>query len=219
MVPEPHTQHYFVTDSSLPQKPRQLSVDLHGHTVQVHTAAGVFSPTALDKGTAALLRNVPPPTGRHFLDIGCGWGPLTLAMGLSDPEATVTAVDVNDRSLDLTRRNAQAHGLHGVETYRPEDVPEQRRFDTVWSNPPIRVGKQALHEILLTWLPRLAPGGTAWLVVQKNLGGDSLQRWLAETLDDVQFTVDRAATDKGFRILRVQRTPEAAAARAPGAIT
>ena len=93
-----------------------------------------------------------------------------------------------------------------METYRPEDVPRQRQFDTVWSNPPIRVGKEALHEILLTWLPRLAPGGTAWLVVQKNLGGDSLQRWLGTALDAAEFTIERAATDKGFRILTVQRT-------------
>ncbi len=205
MAPEPHSAHYFVTDPSLPEKPRQISVDLRGREVRVQTAAGVFSPGDLDKGTAALLRNVPDPTGRHFLDIGCGWGPLTLAMGLADPEATVTAVDVNDRSLDLTRRNAEAHGLSHVETFRPEDVPQDRQFDTVWSNPPIRVGKEALHEILLTWLPRLAPGGTAWLVVQKNLGGDSLQRWLSTVLDAEEFTIERAATDKGFRILTVER--------------
>ena len=205
MATEPHPQHYFVTDPSLPEKPRQISVDLRGREVQVRTAAGVFSPGDLDKGTAALLRNVPDPHGQHFLDIGCGWGPLTLAMGLADPNATVTAVDVNDRSLELTRRNAQAHGLTRVETYRPEDVPRQRQFDTVWSNPPIRVGKEALHDILLTWLPRLAPGGTAWLVVQKNLGGDSLQRWLGTALDAAEFTIERAVTDKGFRILRVER--------------
>ena len=131
---------------------------------------------------------------------------MTLAMGLADPEATVTAVDVNDRSLDLTRRNADAHGLSHVETFRPEDVPQDRQFDTVWSNPPIRVGKEALHEILLTWLPRLAPGGTAWLVVQKNLGGDSLQRWLSTVLDAAEFTIERTATDKGFRILTVERS-------------
>lgn len=205
MAPEPHSAHYFVTDPSLPEKPRQISVDLRGREVRVQTAAGVFSPGDLDKGTAALLRIVPEPSGDQFLDIGCGWGPLTLAMGMADPDATVTAVDVNERSLGLTRRNAESQGLNRVETYLPQDVPRERQFDTVWSNPPIRVGKEALHDILLTWLPRLAPGGTAWLVVQKNLGGDSLQRWLGTVLDPAEFTVQRAATDKGFRILTVQR--------------
>ncbi len=66
------------------------------------------------------------------------------------------------------------------------------------------MGKQELHDILMMWLPRLAPGGTAWLVVQKNLGGDSLQRWLAATLGE-GYCVDRAATDKGFRVITVQR--------------
>jgi len=204
MAHEPPTQHYFVSDPSLPEKPRQITVELRGRTVTVGTAAGVFSPGDLDRGTAALLRTVPDPHGSSMLDIGCGWGPLTLALALAAPDAVVTAVDVNDRSLRLTAENARGLGLSGVQTLRPEDVPEGRTFDTIWSNPPIRVGKEALHGILTTWLPRLSPGGTAWLVVQKNLGGDSLQRWLADTLGD-EFTVVRAATDKGFRIITVQR--------------
>ena len=205
MASEPPVPHYFVTDPSVARKPRRLTVRLRDREVTVTTEAGVFSPGDLDKGTAALLRTVPAPAGEHFLDVGCGWGPLTLALGFADPRATVTAVDVNDRSLDLTRRNAREHGLDRVEVYRPEQVPADRTFDTVWSNPPIRVGKDALHEILLMWLPRLAPGGTAWLVVQKNLGGDSLHKWLSSRLPAELFTVQRAATDKGFRILRVQR--------------
>ena len=82
------------------------------------------------------------------------------------------------------------------------------RFDTIWSNPPIRVGKEVLHEILLTWLPRLAPEGEAYLVVQKNLGSDSLQKWLDAKLDELypgEFEVSRYATAKGFRILQVYR--------------
>lgn len=205
MASEPPVPHYFLTDPSLPRKPRRLTVDLRGRDVAVTTEAGVFSPGGLDRGTAALLRNVPAPAGEQFLDLGCGWGPLALALGFADPDATVTAVDVNDRSLDLARRNAREHGLDRVEVYRPEDVPAQRTFDTVWSNPPIRVGKAVLHEILLGWLPRLSPGGTAWLVVQKNLGGDSLQAWLGARLPGERFTVGRAATDKGFRILTVRR--------------
>ena len=149
-------------------------------------------------------KSLRPFEGLRLLDIGCGWGPLTLALALAAPDAVVTAVDVNDRSLRLTAENARELGLPGVQTLRPEDVPEDRTFDTIWSNPPIRVGKDALHEILTTWLPRLSPGGTAWLVVQKNLGGDSLQRWLADTLGE-GFTVARAATNKGFRIITVQR--------------
>ncbi|MDO4919538.1 class I SAM-dependent methyltransferase [Kocuria sp.] len=204
MALEPPAQHYFVTDPDLPERPRRIRVTLRGREVEVGTAAGVFSPADLDRGTAALLRHVPDPAGTSLLDVGCGWGPLSIALAQAAPEATVTAVDVNERSLRLTAANARDLGLSGVETHLPEDVPPGRTFDTIWSNPPIRVGKNALHEILTTWLPRLAPGGTAWLVVQKNLGGDSLQRWLADTLGP-DFTVARAATDKGFRVITVRR--------------
>lgn len=204
MAAEHPVPHYFVSNPSLPEKRRRIGVELRGRHVDVVTAAGVFSPGDLDKGTAALLRTVPDPQGTDLLDIGCGWGPITIALAQVAPEARVTAVDVNQRSLQLTAENARSLGLTGVETALPQDVPEGRTFDTIWSNPPIRVGKDALHEILTTWLPRLNPGGTAWLVVQKNLGGDSLQRWLAQTLT-ADFRVERAATDKGFRIIAVHR--------------
>ena len=204
MAAEHPVPHYFVSDPSLPEKRRRIGVELRGRPVDVVTAAGVFSPGDLDKGTAALLRTVPDPQGTDLLDIGCGWGPITIALAQAAPEARVTAVDVNQRSLQLTAENARSLGLTGVETALPQDVPEGRTFDTIWSNPPIRVGKDALHEILTTWLPRLNPGGTAWLVVQKNLGGDSLQRWLAQTLT-ADFRVERAATDKSFRIIAVHR--------------
>ena len=204
MAAEHPVPHYFVSDPSLPEKRRRIGVELRGRHVDVVTAAGVFSPGDLDKGTAALLRTVPDPQGTDLLDIGCGWGPITIALAQAAPEARVTAVDVNQRSLQLTAENARSLGLTGVETALPQDVPEGRTFDTIWSNPPIRVGKDARHEILTTWLPRLNPGGTAWLVAQKNLGGDSLQRWLAQTLT-ADFRVERAATDKGFRIIAVHR--------------
>lgn len=204
MAAEHPVPHYFVSDPSLPEKRRRIGVELRGRHVDVVTAAGVFSPGDLDKGTAALLRTVPDPQGTDLLDIGCGWGPITIALAQAAPEARVTAMDVNQRSLQLTAENARSLGLTGVETALPQDVPEGRTFDTIWSNPPIRVGKDALHEILTTWLPRLNPGGTAWLVVQKNLGGDSLQRWLAQTLT-ADFRVERAATDKSFRIIAVHR--------------
>ena len=204
MAAEHPVPHYFVSDPSLPEKRRRIGVELRGRHVDVVTAAGVFSPGDLDKGTAALLRTVPDPQGTDLLDIGCGWGPITIALAQAAPEARVTAVDVNQRSLQLTAENARSLGLTGVEAALPQDVPEGRTFDTIWSNPPIRVGKDALHEILTTWLPRLNPGGTAWLVVQKNLGGDSLQRWLAQTLT-ADFRVERAATDKSFRIIAVHR--------------
>lgn len=199
------TEHYFSATPATPDERHPRTVTLRGHTVAVATATGVFSHGGLDKGTRVLLAEVPdPPATGTFLDLGCGWGPVALSLALAAPAATVWAVDVNERALDLTTANAAALGLAHVHTSLPADVPTQVSFDVIWSNPPIRVGKDHLHELLSTWLPRLAAGGTAWLVVAKNLGADSLQRWLAQGLG-TSYAVTRPATSGGFRILRIDR--------------
>lgn len=200
------SEHYFSAQPATAEQRRTIVVDLAGSERRVETAGGIFSPDGLDKGTAVLLANVPDPSpSGRLLDLGCGWGPIALTMGLSSPDAVVHAVDVNERSIGLTRDNAASLGLANVVAGRPESIPADVEFDTIWSNPPIRIGKQALHELLLTWLPRLAPGGTAWLVVQKNLGADSLLTWLNRELPD-ELGAARVSTAKSFRILKVQRS-------------
>lgn len=171
--------------------------------MQVLTAPGIFSPGGVDKGTKILLDEAPEPQGTRLLDIGCGWGPITLTLAMLAPDAEVYGVEVNSRSARLTEMNAERLGLQNVTVSSPEGLDESLTFDTIWSNPPIRVGKDVLHGIMHTWLPRLAPDGTAYLVVQKNLGSDSLQKWLADTFPDLE--VGRYATSKGFRILEVHR--------------
>ena len=192
-------------------KRRPLSVVLAGETRQLQTAGGIFCPDGVDKGTIILLNEAPPPaTEGNLLDIGCGWGPIALTLALRSPLTTVHAVDVNERSIELTRDNAKTLGLANVKVSTPDAVDPDIRFNTIWSNPPIRVGKSELHSILLMWLPRLARNGNAYLVVQKNLGSDSLQRWLAAELatqfPEAGFTVSRDSTHKAFRILRVTRS-------------
>ncbi|GAA1344552.1 class I SAM-dependent methyltransferase [Arthrobacter roseus] len=200
------SQHYFSEQPSGTAVRRPLEVVLNGKERQLQTTSGIFSPGGVDKGTAVLLSEVPdPPLRGNLLDIGCGWGPLALTMALKSPEALITAVDVNGRSVALTTDNARALGLDNVLACKPEDVDSKTMFNTIWSNPPIRVGKEELHSLLTRWLPRLAPDGTAWLVVQKNLGADSLQRWLADELGH-NWSVIRFRTAKSFRILKVTRT-------------
>ncbi|WP_307864838.1 class I SAM-dependent methyltransferase [Myceligenerans salitolerans] len=195
-----HPDHYFSARPASAGDLRTITVPIAGREVEVEVAAGVFSPGGVDKGTRVLLDEVPPPPDGDLLDLGCGWGPLALTMASESPAARVWAVDVNERALDLVRRNAARLGLGNVRAVTPGEVPDDVRFSAVWSNPPIRIGKVALHELLGRWLPRLAPGADAWLVVQKNLGADSLARWLGDALD---LAVDREASSKGFRILRV----------------
>lgn len=198
------TEHYF-TDSpaatDAERRPRQLT--LAGRQVTVETAGGIFSPGGVDKATAILLDEVPaPPAAGDLLDIGCGWGPIALSLALLSPEATVWAVDVTERALDLTRRNAATLGLTNVRTARPDEVPADLAFAAIWSNPPIRIGKPAVQELLGTWLPRLTQGADAHLVIGKNLGADGYARWIT---DELGLPTERAATSKGFRVLRTSR--------------
>jgi len=197
-------EHYFSQTPNTEFRPKEISVELDGREVSVTTAGGVFSPDHVDTGTKVLLEHLDqvPPSG-NLLDIGCGWGAIALAMALHSPHSTVWAIDVNDRSLELTRMNADRLGLKNLRVCRPEEVPADIEFGGIWSNPPIRVGKDVLHEILLTWLPRLEADAEAYLVVQKNLGADSLHRWLEAEMP-ASFSTIRVDTAKAFRVLRVK---------------
>ncbi|MBD8060830.1 class I SAM-dependent methyltransferase [Oceanitalea stevensii] len=199
------SEHYFTAQPASPGETRTIDVVLRGRPVQVRTAPGVFSGDRLDLGTRVLLDAVPDPVPAGTLvDLGCGWGPVTLAMATASPGARVVAVDVNERARDLTARNAAALGLGNVVVAAPEEAAGlvADGIDELWSNPPIRIGKEALHELLRTWLGRLAPEGRARLVVSKNLGADSLQRWVETELG---MPTERLSSSKGFRVLDVRR--------------
>lgn len=197
--------HYFSAAPASAENLRRIRVRLAGSDVEVTTAGGVFSPDHVDSGTAVLLANTPPPPpGGNLLDLGCGWGPIALSLAIESPHATVWALDVNERALDLVRRNAQALSLTNVNAVHPDDVPADVTFRTIRSNPPIRVGKNELHGLLERWIPRLDERSDAWLVVQRNLGSDSLQRWIAASFTP-GYSVHRAATGRGFRVLKVRR--------------
>lgn len=203
--PAGSTEHYFSASPAGEFRTGEVEVELAGKTVIVETSGGIFSPDHVDAGTEALLRCVdaPPATG-NLLDIGCGWGPIALTLALESPEASVYAVDVNERALELTRRNAARVGASNVVVSTPEAVDASLQFDVMWSNPPIRVGKVELHQIMHTWLPRLRAGGTAWLVVAKHLGADSFEKWLRTEFEG-SHEVERADTHKGFRVIAVTR--------------
>lgn len=201
--------HYFSAAPASAAERRGRSVRLGGRDVDVTTAGGVFSPEHVDTGTRVLLDHVPEPPSGDLLDLGCGWGPISLDAALRAHDARtavrIWALDVNERALQLTADNAAALGLTNVNAVAGTDVPADLGFSAIWSNPPIRVGKAALHDMLLTWLPRLLTGASAHLVVAKKLGADSLLRWLDSELG-AEFSAERIATAKGFRVLRVDRS-------------
>ncbi|HYM65660.1 MAG TPA: methyltransferase [Patescibacteria group bacterium] len=202
--PGGRSAQYFAARPAVESQPRTVRLNLGELSIELQADRGVFGSRAVDLGTLTLLREAPPPpVDGNLLDLGCGYGPIAIALALASPSAAVWAVDVNERALELTRTNASAAHAANVTAALPDAVPQDLRFDAIYSNPPVRVGKAPLHELLLRWLPRLRPGAAAHLVVQRNLGSDSLAAWLATQ----GYLVRRVKSKKGYRILEVRAGP------------
>jgi 16S rRNA G1207 methylase RsmC len=194
-------EHYFSSTPQAPSRVQTIRITLEDVELELKSDTGVFSHGRLDAGTGVLLQGAPLPRVRgDILDIGCGYGPIALTFATRRKRARVWAVDVNQRALELVRENAAAAGRGNVVASTPDEVPADVRFGAIYSNPPIRIGKTALHDLLLAWLPRLLPGGTAVLVVHKHLGADSLARWLAEQ----GFPTTRLLSERGYRLLEIR---------------
>jgi 16S rRNA (guanine1207-N2)-methyltransferase len=192
---------YFDTEPAVASRPAEVELALPDGVLRLRTDRGVFSGSRVDPGTLVLLRESPaPPATGDLLDLGCGYGPIGLTLARRAPGAVVWAVDVNQRALQLVRDNAAGLGLTNVRAVTPDAVPAGVELAGLWSNPPVRVGKQALHDLLLAWLPRLAPGAVAWLVVQRHLGSDSLADWL----DTEGYEARRRSSKRGYRVLEVR---------------
>jgi 16S rRNA (guanine1207-N2)-methyltransferase len=195
-------QHYFTRQPAAPHRPGSVHVVLPDLHLELETDSGMFSPGRLDPGTRLLLDTAPPPPqAGDVLDLGCGYGPLSLVLAARSPGARVWAVDVNERALAACARNARRADLANVSCVTPDDPLIPAGFALVVSNPPARIGKPALRALLETWLARLLPGAAAYLVVQRHLGSDSLQRWLQES----GWHAERAAARASYRVLRVSR--------------
>jgi 16S rRNA (guanine1207-N2)-methyltransferase len=199
--------HYFDERPDVASSRQTVEVSLPDVSLRLTSDRGVFSSDHLDAGTKLLLLEAPPLTADEttVLDLGCGWGPIAVVCARRSPSAQVWAVDVNERARQLTTHNATEAGVADQMTVcGPDDVPAEIRFDRILSNPPIRIGKTALHALLARWLDRLTPAGRAHLVVQRHLGSDSLARWLEQRGHPVERLKSRA----GYRILEVGARPD-----------
>jgi 16S rRNA (guanine1207-N2)-methyltransferase len=194
-----NTGHYFDSSPAASSGPRTVTFALPDLTVELRTDRGVFSAARVDPGTRLLMLEAPaPPAAGDVLDLGCGYGPITVALALRSPDATVWGVDVNERARALTEANALSAGAFNVRVTDPEGVPASLHFAAIYTNPPIRVGKSGLHGLLDAWVPR---ADVTWLVVSKHLGADSLARWM-ET--DRAWSVERLVSRVSYRVLEVR---------------
>lgn len=195
------SDHYFAATPSSPTQPTTHHVRVRKLDILLAGDRGVFNQGELDWGTRVLIENADVPEGAVLLDLGCGSGAIAVALAKLRPDAQVWAVDVNDRALDVARRSVALNAVTNVRVAAPAEVPPDLLFDAIWSNPPIRVGKDELHRLLDEWLSRLTVGGVADLVVHKNLGSDSLAKWLGSR----GYSVERRSSKQGYRILHVTR--------------
>ena len=198
--PDHPNQHYFSEEPEVESARKRIEVTLPDGSFEMETDTGVFSHGRVDAGTKFLLLEAPElPERGDLLDLGCGAGVIALTMARRRPECRVWAVDVNARARRLTSDNAATLGLRNVTVAAPEEVPDDVSFAAMWSNPPIKVGKSELHDMMRRWLPRLSTDGVGVLVVNKNLGSDSLQKWLTEQ----GHPTKRLASRQDSRLLRV----------------
>ena len=201
-------QHYFSESPQAESRRKEFAVTGADGELTLSTDAGVFSQHGLDKGTSVFLEVMakhdcaPIDPGSFLCDIGCGSGAIALTLAVRYPACTIYAIDTNKRARDICVENAARNGLTNVVVKAPDEVDPSITFAAIWSNPPIRIGKSALHELLELWLARLDTDGTAYLVVNKNLGADSLSQWMT----DLNYPTTRLASRNGFRVLEVKTT-------------
>ncbi len=201
---------YFAAEPTATSDRARAELRLPDLSLDLETDRGVFARGRIDAGTKLLLLDGPDPVAgdRNLVDLGAGYGPIAVTLARRNPEATIWAVEINERARQLCRENAVAAGVDNVEVVDPDGFPAGIAVDRLWSNPPIRIGKRALQALLEQWLVRLAPTGSAHLVVQKHLGSDSLQRWLTGQ----GWATDRRGSRAGYRLLDVDPRPDPAEA-------
>ena len=198
-------EHYFSADPTAPAKLTEVEFEVGGQMLKLNSSSGTFSSLRLDPGTKVLLGLSDHfPTSGRVLDLGCGWGPIGISIAKLNPGVSVTGVDVNQRSVDLANSNAKLASVENFRAVMEGDLPPQAQFDHIWSNPPIRIGKEKLHDLLVSYFARLHPEGDAHLVVQKQLGAESLQRWIGQQFPTRE--AEKIENSKGFRVIRVSAT-------------
>lgn len=195
--------HYFSNNPSSKSDRKKFEFTLKGHHFVFLSDRGVFSKNEVDFGSRLLVESfeVPDVEG-NILDVGCGYGPIGLSLAKEYKERTIHMVDVNERALSLARENAGNNGVSNVRIYQ-SSVYEQveGRYAAILSNPPIRAGKQVVHDILEKAYDHLLPGGELWIVIQKKQGAPSAMNKLEEVFSEVEVVEKK----KGYYIIKSKK--------------
>ena len=189
--------YYYTQEPASAHKERSITARALGLTLSFETDAGVFSKNELDPGSRLLIESMGALSGR-VLDLGCGWGPVGTFLSLANPQAQLVMSDVNERALDLARRNLKNNGAAAevVESDGFESI--EGTFDHVVTNPPIRAGKALIYGLFDTAHERLREGGALTIVIRKQQGAPSALKHLQETFGNAEVI----AKGGGYWIIR-----------------
>lgn len=183
--------HYYTANPTSESRPAEAAFTYRGQTLRLMTDAGVFSRGELDAGTRILLNALPEHMTGAVLDLGCGWGPVGICVGLTQPECRVTFADINARALAWTRTNAQTYQISGAFLQSDGFEAIGGMFDWIITNPPIRAGKQTIYQMFADSAAHLNPGGALYLVIRKQQGAPSALKYLETVFSHVQV-VDKS---------------------------
>lgn len=194
--------HYYTNQPNSKSQEKHFCYVLKGFTFQFASDNGVFSKNMIDFGSQLLIESYEVPTHLaqgKLLDVGCGYGPMGLSFAKAYPEMSVEMVDVNERAMDLAKRNAEANGIQNVTIHESNtyDNVHAKDYSVIISNPPIRAGKEVVHRILAEAYDHLVEEGQLVIVIQKKQGAPSAQKKMQEVFGNVE----RIALDKGYWIL------------------
>lgn len=190
--------HYYSQQPTSESKPVAASFTYRSHDLTLMTDAGVFSRGELDNGTRILLNALPDKLSGRILDLGCGWGPVGICVGLENPAASIVFSDVNERALSLTKNNAARYHINGEFVQSDGFASIEGQFDCVITNPPIRTGKQVIYQMFDDAQQRLKENGTLYIVIRKQQGAESAKKYLCTLFQDVSV-IDKSG---GYWIIR-----------------
>lgn len=189
--------HYYTENPNSAHDERRVHLTALGNSLEFITDAGVFSRDGLDRGSELLLNALPPLSGR-VLDLGCGWGAVGVALGAKYPNLSIVMTDVNQRAVDLARRNLQINRVAAQVLQGDGYEAVEGTFDAIITNPPIRAGKALIYSLFDQARERLNPGGALYIVIRKQQGAPSALKHLQETWPAAEI-IDREA---GYWVLR-----------------
>jgi 16S rRNA (guanine1207-N2)-methyltransferase len=192
------SEHYYTGKPTAKHELRTITERLRGRTFSFVTDAGVFSKGGVDFGSRLLIETMELGDGERVLDVGCGYGPIGLSAAALAPHGTVTMIDINERAVELARENAKRNDIENVEIAQSDlfEKVQDREFDSILTNPPIRAGKETVHRIFAEAQKHLVFGGRLWVVIQKKQGAPSA----FAKLESLFASVKEVTKDKGYRI-------------------